>query len=213
MRNDTVITPQAILRQDYVAPGYWVDTVEMGFDLDLKSTLVANRMVMRRNHASTEKDLVLSGESLKLVQLRLNGVKLKKADYQIDGETLRIPNAPDEVTLEITTQIQPSKNTSLSGLYASKGNLITQCEAEGFRKITWFPDRPDVMAKYTVMLRADKKKFPVLLSNGNLIDEGDLDDGRHFAKWEDPFKNLRICLLWLPELWFVRKKIQAEIGT
>jgi aminopeptidase N len=125
MRNDTVITPQAILRQDYVAPGYWVDTVEMGFDLDLKSTLVANRMVMRRNHASTEKDLVLSGESLKLVQLRLNGVKLKKADYQIDGETLRIPNAPDEVTLEITTQIQPSKNTSLSGLYASKGNLIT----------------------------------------------------------------------------------------
>jgi len=188
MRNDTVITPQAILRQDYVAPGYWVDTVEMGFDLDLKSTLVANRMVMRRNHASTEKDLVLSGESLKLVQLRLNGVKLKKADYQIDGETLRIPNAPDEVTLEITTQIQPSKNTSLSGLYASKGNLITQCEAEGFRKITWFPDRPDVMAKYTVMLRADKKKFPVLLSNGNLIDEGDLDDGRHFAKWEDPFK-------------------------
>ncbi|MBC3929110.1 aminopeptidase N [Undibacterium sp. CY21W] len=188
MRNDTVITPQAILRQDYVAPGYWVDTVEMGFDLDLKSTLVANRMVMRRNHASMEKDLVLSGESLKLVQLRLNGVKLKKADYQIDGETLRIPNAPDEVTLEITTQIQPSKNTSLSGLYASKGNLITQCEAEGFRKITWFPDRPDVMAKYTVMLRADKKKFPVLLSNGNLIDEGDLDDGRHFAKWEDPFK-------------------------
>ncbi|MBC3812208.1 aminopeptidase N [Undibacterium aquatile] len=188
MRNDTVITPQAILRQDYVAPGYWVDTVEMGFDLGLKSTLVANRMVMRRNHASTEKDLVLSGESLKLVQLRLNGVKLKKADYQIDGETLRIPNAPDEVTLEITTQIQPSKNTSLSGLYASKGNLITQCEAEGFRKITWFPDRPDVMAKYTVMLRADKKKFPVLLSNGNLIDEGDLDDGRHFAKWEDPFK-------------------------
>jgi aminopeptidase N len=105
------------------------------------------------------------------------------------------------------------KNTSLSGLYASKGNLITQCEAEGFRKITWFPDRPDVMAKYTVMLRADKKKFPVLLSNGNLIDEGDLDDGRHFAKWEDPFKNPRICLLWLPELWFVRKKIQAEIGT
>jgi len=101
---------------------------------------------------------------------------------------MRIPNAPDEVTLEIETLIKPLKNTSLSGLYASNGNFITQCEAEGFRKITWFPDRPDVMAKYTVMLRANKKKFPILLGNGNLVEEGDLGDGRHFAKWEDPFK-------------------------
>ncbi|NDI85750.1 aminopeptidase N [Undibacterium crateris] len=188
MRNDTAATPQAIFRKDYVAPGYWVDTVEMGFDLDLDATHVATRLTMRRNPDSAEKDLVLFGAELKTLQLRMNGVNLKKSAYTIDGETMRIPNAPDEVVLEIETLIKPSKNTSLSGLYASNGNFITQCEAEGFRKITWFPDRPDVMAKYTVVLRADKKKFPVLLGNGNLIEQGDLGDGRHFAKWEDPFK-------------------------
>jgi aminopeptidase N len=188
MRNDTAITPNTIFRQDYIAPGYWVDTVEMGFDLHLEATHVATRLTMRRNHDSSEKDLVLFGAGLKLLQLRMNGVNLKKSAYRIEGETMRIANAPDEVVLEIETLINPLKNTSLSGLYASNGNFITQCEAEGFRKITWFPDRPDVMAKYTVMLRADKKKFPVLLGNGNLIEEGDLGDGRHFAKWEDPFK-------------------------
>ena len=188
MRNDIATTPPTIFRKDYVAPGFWVDTVEMGFDLDLQATHVATRITMRRNHDSAEKDLVLFGASLKLLQLRMNGVNLKKTAYTIDGEVMRIPNAPDEVTLEIETLINPLKNTSLSGLYASNGNFITQCEAEGFRKITWFPDRPDVMAKYTVMLRADKKKFPILLGNGNLIEEGDLGDGRHFAKWEDPFK-------------------------
>lgn len=188
MRTDTADTPVTIFRKDYIAPGYWVDTVEMGFDLDPDATHVATRMVMRRNHDSSEKDIVLFGESLKLLQLRLNGVNLKKSAYKIEGEILRIANAPDEVTLEIETLIKPVKNTSLSGLYTSNHNFITQCEAEGFRKITWFPDRPDVMAKYTVMLRADKKKYPVLLSNGNLIEEGDLGDGRHYAKWEDPFK-------------------------
>ncbi|MFZ6845954.1 aminopeptidase N [Undibacterium sp. RuTC16W] len=188
MRTDTADTPVTIFRKDYIAPGYWVDTVEMGFDLDPDATHVATRMVMRRNHDSSEKDIVLFGESLKLLQLRLNGINLKKSAYKIEGETLRIANAPDEVTLEIETLIKPVKNTSLSGLYTSNHNFITQCEAEGFRKITWFPDRPDVMAKYTVMLRADKKKYPVLLSNGNLIEEGDLGDGRHYAKWEDPFK-------------------------
>ncbi|MET3118040.1 aminopeptidase N [Undibacterium sp. GrIS 1.8] len=186
--NDTAVTPVTIYRKDYIAPGYWVDTVEMGFDLDPDATHVATRMVMRRNHDSSEKDIVLFGESLKLLQLRMNGVNLKKSAYKIEGETLRIANAPDDVTLEIETLIKPVKNTSLSGLYTSNQNFITQCEAEGFRKITWFPDRPDVMAKYTVMLRADKKKIPVLLSNGNLIEEGDLGDGRHYAKWEDPFK-------------------------
>ncbi|MDP9108699.1 MAG: aminopeptidase N, partial [Pseudomonadota bacterium] len=100
---------------------------------------------------------------------------------------LRIPNAPKQVTLEIETALAPAKNTSLMGLYVSGGNFFTQCEAEGFRKITYFPDRPDVMAKYTVMLRADKARFPVLLSNGNLIEEGDLPDGRHYALWQDPF--------------------------
>ncbi|QRX83553.1 aminopeptidase N [Glaciimonas sp. PAMC28666] len=188
MRNTTTATPNTIYRKDYTAPSYWVDTVELGFDLDPASTRVAARIEMRRNAESLDKAIVLVGEELELVALRLNGKKLKSSQYQLEGGTLRIPLAPARVVLEIETVTQPNKNTSLMGLYVSNGNFFTQCEAEGFRKITYFPDRPDVMAKYTVMLRADKKKYPVLLSNGNLIEKGDLGDGRHYAKWEDPFK-------------------------
>lgn len=186
MRTDNTVT--TTYRNDYTAPSFWVDTVEMGFDLDPHSTLVATRTRLKRNSASKEKDLILSGESLKLVQIRLNGQKLARTAYQIDKHSLRIFNPPDEITLDIETQICPAKNTSLSGLYVSNHNFFTQCEAEGFRKITYFQDRPDVMAKFTVLLRADKKKYPVLLSNGNLIETGKLSHGRHYAKWEDPFK-------------------------
>jgi aminopeptidase N len=185
MRTDT---PQAIYRQDYTPPSYLVDTVELGFDLDPARTIVANRMTMRRNPDSAQREIELYGEDIELVALRLNGKTLGKRDYRIEGNLLRIPNAPEEVTLEIESLCAPGKNTSLSGLYVSNGNFFTQCEAEGFRRITWFPDRPDVMARYTVMLRADKVRYPVLLSNGNLIEEGELGDGRHYAKWEDPFK-------------------------
>lgn len=188
MRNDKTEMPITIYRKDYAAPSYWVDTVDLGFDLDPASTRVSARMVMRRNPASLDKAIVLMGEELELVALRLNGKQLKTSQYQLGGGMLRIPLAPAKVTLEIETVTQPNKNTSLMGLYVSNGNFFTQCEAEGFRKITYFPDRPDVMAKYTVMLRADKRKYPVLLSNGNLIEKGDLGDGRHYAKWEDPFK-------------------------
>ena len=188
MRIATDTIAPTIYRQDYTAPGFWVDTVEMGFDLDPEMTIVATRLTMTRNPDSSEKELVLSGESLKLVQIRMNGQKLKKTAYQIDKHSLRILNPPEQVTLEIETVIAPIKNTSLSGLYVSNGNFFTQCEAEGFRKITYFPDRPDVMARFTVMLRANKQQYPVLLSNGNLVEQGDLEDGRHYAKWEDPFK-------------------------
>lgn len=184
----TIDTPVTIYRKDYIAPGFWVDTVEMGFDLHPQRTHVATRITMRRNHDSAEKDLVLFGEDIKLLQLRMNGVNLKKSAYSLSKERLVISNAPDQVTLEIETAIAADKNTTMSGLYVSNGNFFTQCEAEGFRKITYFPDRPDVMASYTVMLRGDKKLYPVLLSNGNLIEQGDLCDGRHYAKWEDPFK-------------------------
>ncbi|HEY8102269.1 MAG TPA: aminopeptidase N [Burkholderiaceae bacterium] len=181
-------TPQAIQRSDYKPPSFLVETVEMGFDLDPLETRVATRITLRHNPASSSHDIFLYGEELTLAQLRMNGTSLSKRDYKLDNDGLQIPNAPDQVTLEIETIIEPAKNTSLSGLYVSSGNFFTQCEAEGFRKITFFPDRPDVMAKYTVMLRADKKKYPVLLSNGNLIEQGDVGDGRHYAKWEDPFK-------------------------
>ncbi len=185
MRSDT---SQTIYRNDYTPPGYLVDTVELGFDLDPARTIVSSRLTMRKNPDSKRADIELYGENFELVALRMNGKPLGKRDYRIDGNLLRIANAPQDVTLEIETITAPEQNTTLNGLYVSNGNFFTQCEAEGFRNITYFPDRPDVMAKYTVMLRADKQKYPVLLSNGNLIEEGDLDDGRHFAKWEDPFK-------------------------
>jgi len=180
-----------IHRKDYTAPAYWVDTVEMGFDLDPAATCVATRITLRRNSASPNRDVELLGDGAKLVALRMNGRTLRKGGkggYMIADGKLRIANAPDALTLEIETLVNPEKNTSMMGLYISNGNFFTQCEAEGFRKITWFPDRPDVMAKYTVMLRGDKKQYPVLLSNGNLVAQGDLPGGRHYAKWEDPFR-------------------------
>jgi aminopeptidase N len=185
MRTDT---PQTIYRKDYSPPSFWVDTVEMGFDLDPQLTRVATRIAMTRNPDSRGKSIVLYGEALELAGLRMNGKELSKRGYSLSNGVLEIPGAPDEVVLEIETTLRPSENTSLMGLYVSNGNFFTQCEAEGFRKITYFPDRPDVMAKYTVMLRADKEKYPVLLSNGNLVEQGDLGDGRHYALWEDPFK-------------------------
>jgi aminopeptidase N len=184
MRTDT---PQTIYRKNYAAPTYQVTTVEIGFDLDPAQTRVATRIAMQRIGDGNE--IVLLGDGLTLVQLRMNGkLLLSGTDYRVADDVLTISRAPTKAVLEIETLIQPDRNTSLMGLYVSNGNFFTQCEAEGFRKITYFPDRPDVMAKYTVMLRADKNKYPVLLSNGNLIAEGDLGDGRHYATWEDPFK-------------------------
>ena len=185
MRTDTAAS---IHRQDYSPPAFRVDTIDIGFDLDPKATRVAARSVLRRNAGSPSRELVLHGEDLNLIALRMNGRTLGKRDYRLSGSTLTIHNAPDEVTLEIETLIHPDRNTSLMGLYVSNGNFFTQCEAEGFRKITYFPDRPDVMAKYRVMLRGDKAQYPVLLSNGNLIEQGDIGDGRHYALWEDPFR-------------------------
>jgi aminopeptidase N len=190
MRTDS---PQTIYRKDYTPPSYLVETVELGFDLDPARTIVANRITLRHNPDSPAAgkggaDLVLHGEDIELVALRMNGVALNPGQYILGTNTLTIKKAPLNVVLEIETICVPENNTTLSGLYVSNGSFYTQCEAEGFRRITYFPDRPDVMAKYTVMLRADKQKYPVLLSNGNLVEEGELDDGRHYAKWEDPFK-------------------------
>ncbi|MBC7575313.1 MAG: aminopeptidase N [Herminiimonas sp.] len=185
MRTDI---PQAIHRKDYTPPNYLVDTVEIGFDLEPVATRVSTRMTIRRHPDASQNTLVLHGEQLTLVQLRVDGKLLGRKAYRQTPLTLEIPNLPAMATLEIETITHPEKNTTLSGLYVSNGNFFTQCEAEGFRRIAYFPDRPDVMAVYTVMLRADKKRYPVLLSNGNLVEEGELGDGRHFAKWEDPFK-------------------------
>ena len=149
MRTDTAAT---IYRDNYLPPSYWVQSIDMGFDLDPKATRVAARSVLRRNHQSKASDLILHGDEVELVALRMNGKTLNKGHYRLEHGKLIIPNAPDEVTLEIETLIRPDTNTSLMGLYVSNDNFFTQCEAEGFRKITFFPDRPDVMAKYRVML-------------------------------------------------------------
>ena len=179
---------KAIRRVDYAAPAYWIDTVDLTFDLDPTKTRVLNKMRVRRNPDVPAQALRLDGEELNLARVMVNG---GGSSFKMDGNQLVLENLPegtDAFDLEIFTTCNPSKNTQLSGLYVSNESFFTQCEAEGFRRITYFLDRPDVMASYTVTLRADAQQYPVLLSNGNLLEQGSLDDGRHFAKWEDPHK-------------------------
>jgi len=178
----------AIHRADYTAPAYWIDTVELTFDLDPAKTRVLNKMRLRRNTEVAAQALRLDGEELNLARVLVNG---QGTSFKMDGNQLvleNLPEGPDAFDLEIFTTCNPAKNTKLMGLYVSNDSFFTQCEAEGFRRITYFLDRPDVMASYTVTLRADKAKYPVLLSNGNLVEQGELEDGRHFAKWVDPHK-------------------------
>ncbi len=180
--------PTAILREAYTAPAFWIDTVDLTFDLDPAKTRVLNKMRLRRNPDVAAQPLRLDGEDLNLARVLVNG---GGTSFKMDGHQLVLENLPEGIEsfdLEIFTTCNPEKNTQLMGLYVSQGTFFTQCEAEGFRRITYFLDRPDVMASYTVTLRADKTKYPVLLSNGNLVEQGALDDGRHFAKWVDPHK-------------------------
>ncbi|MGA8390983.1 MAG: M1 family aminopeptidase, partial [Burkholderiaceae bacterium] len=178
----------AIRREDYSPPAYWIDTVELTFDLDPAKTRVLNKMTLRRNASVQAQALRLHGEELNLARVLVNGAG---TSFKMDGNLLvleNLPESPEPFELEIFTTCAPVKNTQLMGLYVSNDSFFTQCEAEGFRRITYFLDRPDVMASYTVTLRADKAKYPVMLSNGNLVEQGDLDDGRHFAKWVDPHR-------------------------
>ncbi|MDZ7893120.1 MAG: aminopeptidase N [Rhodoferax sp.] len=181
--------PAAVIhRGDYTAPAFWIDTVDLSFDLDPSKTRVLNKMTLRRNPDVQAQPLRLDGEELNLARVLVNG---QGTSFKMDGNQLVLENLPEGTepfALEIFTTCVPVKNTKLMGLYVSNDSFFTQCEAEGFRRITYFLDRPDVMAMYTVTLRADKAKFPVLLSNGNLVDSGDIEDGRHFAKWFDPHK-------------------------
>ena len=181
-----------VRRADYAPPAYTIGHVELSFDLDPVKTIVASKLRMQRG-AQTEAGtpLRLQGEGLNLLRVLADG---QSVSFQQAGDELVIDNPPQEAhfTLEIRNTCAPDKNTELSGLYTSGGSFFTQCEAEGFRRITYFLDRPDVMAPYSVLLRADKARFPVLLSNGNLVEQGALDNGRHFARWVDPHP----CLLY-----------------
>ena len=182
-------TPQTILRSDYQPLAWTVTDVELHFALDPAATLVTSKLALKRNPAAPAGPLVLLGDELELVSLTIDGQAPAAPRITSNSIEIDMPGDLDgeAATAEIVTRIAPERNTALSGLYTSRGGFFTQCEAEGFRRITWFPDRPDVMARFTVTLEADKAKYPVLLSNGNLIGQGDLPDARHFARWEDPF--------------------------
>ncbi|MGE3784354.1 MAG: aminopeptidase N, partial [Alphaproteobacteria bacterium] len=158
--------PQPTRLADYRPPDFLVDTVDLVFDLDPADTKVAASLGLRRNPdaAAPDAPLRLDGDELDLVAVALDGRPLVAGDYRIDPDgALVIAAVPDSFALEVRTRIAPERNTALSGLYISGGNFCTQCEPEGFRRITWFPDRPDVMARYSVTIRADKSRFPVLL--------------------------------------------------
>ncbi|WP_453934213.1 aminopeptidase N [Acidovorax temperans] len=213
-KEDGQAAPVAIRREDYTAPAYWIDSVELTFDLDPAKTRVLNRMTLRRNADVPAQPLRLHGEDLNLARVLVNG---QGTSFKMDGGQLVLENLPegtDAFALEIFTTCAPAKNTKLMGLYVSNDSFFTQCEAEGFRRITYFLDRPDVMASYSVTLRADKTQYPVLLSNGNLVDSGDLEDGRHFAKWVDPHK--KPCYLFAlvaGKLVAREQKIRTRAGT
>ncbi|QPO13237.1 aminopeptidase N [Thalassospira sp. A40-3] len=182
--------PQEIRREDYKEPDFIVEKVELVFDLDRDVTNVKSRLFMAANPVrGTGKgdEVFLHGEDMKLLSVTLNETRLASSDFTVDQEGLRFKAPGQNFIAELETQISPANNTRLEGLYVSQSAFCTQCEAEGFRRITYFPDRPDVMATYKVTINANKESCPVLLSNGNLIDSGDLDGGRHFAVWEDPF--------------------------
>ena len=168
--------------KDYQTPAYRILETDLHFDIAEPQTVVKSRLTVEPQRVG--EPLVLDG-SAKLLSVKINGTA---ADYVLEGETLTIADVPSErFTVEVETEILPAENKSLMGLYASGGNLFTQCEPEGFRKITFYIDRPDVMSKFTTTIVADKKRYPVLLSNGNKIDGGEFSDDRHWVKWEDPF--------------------------
>ena len=176
-----------IRREDYAPPAYLVDEVHLDVRIERPWATIASTLRVRRNPAGTGGPLVLDGEHLELLGARLDGRELGPQDYTLDSQSLAIGSVPESFTLQVTGRLDPWKNTRLEGFYASKDGLFTQCEAEGFRAITWFPDRPDVMSKYRVRIEAPREEFPHLLSNGNLVAEGDAGGGRHWAEWEDPF--------------------------
>jgi len=177
--------PLAVHLKDHRAPDYRICEIALDFQLDPAATRVAARMRVERTGAKAP--LVLNGENLKLVSVAVDGRTLAPAEYRLEPVLLTINDVPDRFVLDVVTEIAPAENTLLSGLYTAKGIFCTQCEAEGFRRITYFLDRPDVLAVYTTRIEADETLYPVLLSNGNLKESGELAGGRHYALWNDPF--------------------------
>ena len=186
-------TPQTIHLKDYTPPAFVIATVDLDVDIRDDHALVKAKLTMSRNPKSADKraPLVLDGDELELVSVAVDGRALATTEYSVDAEHLSIPglslSLSDSFTLETTVRIRPQQNTKLEGLYGTKSGYFTQCEAQGFRRITWFLDRPDVMARYTNTIHADREKYPVLLSNGNLAGKGDEAGKRHWVRFDDPF--------------------------
>ncbi|MDE2297602.1 MAG: aminopeptidase N, partial [Burkholderiales bacterium] len=204
-----------VRRGDYTAPAYWIRSVELSFDLDPAKTMVISRMQIERNADVPAQPLRLHGEELNLTRVSVNGasVSFRHEDGMLVIDSLQ-EMPPGPFALEIRNTCAPDKNTRLSGLYTSGGGLFTQCEAEGFRRITYFLDRPDVMAVYSVTLRANKAAYPVLLSNGNLVEQGDLEGGRHYATWHDPHpKPSYLFALVAADLVARQQQIRTRSGT
>ncbi|HEX6144241.1 MAG TPA: aminopeptidase N, partial [Geminicoccaceae bacterium] len=189
--HDPTDLPETKYRKDYRPPAWLVDRIALDFDLDPEATVVGARLEVRRNPgaegAERAAPLILDGEELELIEVRLNDQLLPGARYRLDGERMAIEGVPDHAVVETRVRIGPAANTRLEGLYVSNGIFCTQCEPEGFRRITFFPDRPDVMSRYRVRIAGPSASLPVMLSNGNLIRTEEIGDGRHAALWEDPF--------------------------
>ena len=181
--------PQTIYLSDYKVPAYLVDTVDLVFELFEDGARVRSTLELRRNPESDETSapLELDGDNLKLESVSLDGAGLSSGEFEDRGDQLVIRSVPDQFRLTVVTWIEPQNNTRLEGLYKSSGMFCTQCEAEGFRCITFFPDRPDIMARFRTRIEANKEAYPILLSNGNDVEKGELENGRHFVTWEDPF--------------------------
>ncbi len=179
--------PQPIYLKDYQPPAFRVTHTELKFDLAPSATRVSAVLHMERHpDSAADRPLTLNGERLSLKRIAIDGQELQEGEYRCDAETLTIAEPPERFRLETEVDIDPASNTALEGLYLSNGMFCTQCEAEGFRRITYYPDRPDVMATFRHRDRRSQP-YPVLLSNGNPIERGELRDGRHFVTWEDPF--------------------------
>ncbi|HEU0067391.1 MAG TPA: M1 family aminopeptidase, partial [Sphingomonas sp.] len=176
--------PHVHHRDAYQAPDWTVPDIALDFDLDAATTRVRATLSVQRN-GTHDRALRLDGGGQRPLSVTVDGVAVN--DWRMDDDALVIPLSGDAHVVETQVELAPDRNTQLMGLYASGGNLCTQCEAEGFRRITFFPDRPDVLSRYKVRMAADKVRYPILLSNGDPVGEGDLEGGRHWAEWHDPY--------------------------
>jgi len=207
-------TCKTVRREDYTPYPWAVEHFGLRFEIGRKITTVkADIKLIRQPEAGENTDIVLDGQGLELVRVALDGKPLTAGEYSVDGNWLSIHRAPAKCRVSTEVRIRPHENTALEGLYPSGEFLLTQCEAEGFRKITYFPDRPDVMTRYDVTIVADRSRYPVLLSNGNAVDSGDMGDGRHWVRWVDPFnKPSYLFALVAGELEYIEDRFVTRSG-